>query len=84
MNTIVRRQAKQTGVKVTQERAQATPMSVTAHAAMPCEARHPCRQQYLRQKLTVNQYLRQLSSEHVSGERMDTPKSRDLCQEPAQ
>jgi len=31
-----------------------------------------------------DQYLRQLSSERVHGERMDTPKSRDLRQEPSQ
>jgi len=45
INTIVRRQAKHAGVNVPQARAQAIPISTTAHDGMPCEARHPCRQQ---------------------------------------
>jgi hypothetical protein len=44
-------------------------------------ATHVCRRTCTRY---VYQYLRQLSSEHVHGNRMDTPKPRDLRQEPAQ
>ena len=33
---------------------------------------------------SFQQYLRQLSSERVSRERVDTPKPRNLCQKPLQ